>query len=526
LRSRINGETKKKYSLDAIEKIKADALKEKPQDVERSRAVLKGIVSAHSAGKIWNGRIPPGYEKVITYGGAELKVIRWDKSGTTPRGDTIESDLRLSADCGELLSAIRDSFDARLAGAGAADIKRDFDARRLKMASGEPFDVTAIKRIWQRPIYKGLVVIGRNSKGLLRVSEFEDPDNGTVGLAPFERPDLKVVEPDIWDKVQTTFATEDERPKIELPPGTFLLSGGKRCNACEGTGCEKCHGRGWRICGGVRCATCGGPMSPTVEDPAPGETKERPVYRCRSHSRYPGIHGDGPAYPAVPRKALEDVVVAKLEGRKFLTRESGRLPKRPNLARQIADHVNVISVLVQKVKHRLGRKTKTVSGKIHYADRTVDEFTMSDFDDVSTVARIEKLLESGELLTCAEISRRLGHSHPLSARPSLAMAIDLGRIKKHPTKCGYCSPARWLADLPKIKPIQCGPSLAKTADRLLDYFRRCSIAQTKATISSALGYARDRGADKVIEVLFRAGLIVKSPTTAGYILNPRLRDGA
>jgi DNA invertase Pin-like site-specific DNA recombinase len=159
-----------------------------------SKDISRGLSDAFDAGHFPSGRIPPGYKS---------KRVQWD----THRDGTPRYRREISVDESRKTAALN-AFEMRAAGVTYRRIGRELKLYPKRKKEGD----TSVKRMLHNPIYKGELHV-----------------QGKV----YQRPDLQIVTPDLWDRVQAINSNKYGRLAPRAKSSTYLLSGFAYC-VCGG----------------------------------------------------------------------------------------------------------------------------------------------------------------------------------------------------------------------------------------------------------------------------------------------------
>lgn len=108
------------------------------------------------------------------------------------KGDTSKAEI-----VPEQADIIRELFNRYAEGEGIASITKDFIERDIRTYQGTKMSMFGVRRFIRNPIYKGVLVMNKRIKTSVRSKRIlNDEENWIVR----QRPDLKIVEPELWNK--------------------------------------------------------------------------------------------------------------------------------------------------------------------------------------------------------------------------------------------------------------------------------------------------------------------------------------
>lgn len=118
----------------------------------------------------------------------------------------------------EQADALRELFDRYASGEGLASIRDDFNSRGLKTYRGVPFCVSTMRTYIRNELYKGVLIMNKFSKTDVRNKREPNPPEEWIVR---ERPDLKIVEPEVWDECNRIM---DTNRRVKESQGCFHQS--------------------------------------------------------------------------------------------------------------------------------------------------------------------------------------------------------------------------------------------------------------------------------------------------------------
>ena len=96
----------------------------------------------------------------------------------------------------EQADLIRELFNRYADGEGIASICKDWQERGIKTYNGGTMSMFALRRFIRNPLYKGVLEMGKFKKHDVRAERTRTPDEELIVR---NRPDLIIVEPELWD---------------------------------------------------------------------------------------------------------------------------------------------------------------------------------------------------------------------------------------------------------------------------------------------------------------------------------------
>ena len=116
----------------------------------------------------------------------------------------------------EQAELLRELFNRYADGEGIASICKDWQERGIRTYNGGTMSMFALRRYIRNPLYKGVLEMGKFTKHDVRAERVRTPDEDLIVR---HRPDLVIIEPELWDYCNTIM---DGNKRVLTERGSFV----------------------------------------------------------------------------------------------------------------------------------------------------------------------------------------------------------------------------------------------------------------------------------------------------------------